>query len=147
MIRVAVFNAHPRRRVRHAPVKRTVRLVLRGEKIPRGEVAVVFADRRHVRRINREYLSHDYDTDVISFPLETGDRLEGEIYVNLDRAREQARDYRVTEAEEIARLVVHGTLHLAGYDDRTPRQAARMTRMQERYVRRAPARVWKPGKP
>jgi rRNA maturation RNase YbeY len=80
-------------------------------------------------------LHHDEVTDVITFPLETGKVLEGEIYVNLDRARRQARTYHVSIAEETARLVVHGVLHLLGYDDRSAREARRMTRVQERHVR------------
>jgi probable rRNA maturation factor len=137
MIRVAVFNAHPRRRIQREPIGRTVRLVLRGEKIRRAKVSVIFIDSRRTRRINRRYLAHDAITDVISFPLETEDVLEGEIYVNVDRARKQAAEYGVTKSNEILRLVVHGALHLTGYDDRRPRQAARMHARQERYVRRA----------
>jgi probable rRNA maturation factor len=140
MIRVAVFNAHPRRRIAREPIGRTVRLVLKGEKIHRASVSVIFIDSRRTRKINRKYLAHDTITDVISFPLETEGLLEGEIYINLDRAREQAAEYGVTKSNEITRLVVHGTLHLAGYDDRKPRQAVRMHARQERYVRRATVR-------
>jgi probable rRNA maturation factor len=140
MIRVAVFNAHPRRRIAREPIGRTVRLVLKGEKIHRASVSVIFIDSRRTRKINRKYLAHDAITDVISFPLGTEGVLEGEIYINLDLAREQAAEYGVTKSNEITRLVVHGTLHLAGYDDRKPRQAARMHARQERYVRRATGR-------
>jgi len=130
MIRVSVFNAHPRVRIRKAPVARAVRRVLRGEGLTRATVNVVFIDRHHCRVINRRWLGHDTSTDVISFPLEP-DRLEGEVYVNLDRAGRQAREYGVTRASEVARLVIHGTLHLAGYDDTTKHSALVMRRKEE----------------
>jgi rRNA maturation RNase YbeY len=136
MITVRVINAHPVRRV---PVRRTARLVRRvvqGEGIRRAAVTVIVVDSRRIRRINRRYLAHDFVTDVIAFPLEKSPGLEGEIYVNLDRARSQAKEYGVTAWNEIVRLVVHGTLHLAGYDDRSRRSAAGMRQRQEMLVDR-----------
>ncbi len=141
MITVSVINAH---RVRRVPLRRIARLVratLRSERIGGASVTVVMVDSRRIRRINRRYLAHDFVTDVISFPLESRPRLEGEIYVNLDRARSQARTYGVSRWNEVARLVVHGALHLAGYDDRTPRAAGGMQRRQEVLVDRF-ARAW-----
>ncbi len=136
MIAVSVINAHPFRREPLRRIERLVRGTLRSERIKGAAVAVVMVDSRRIRRINRRYLAHDFVTDVISFPLETGERLEGEIYVNLDRARAQAREYGVSSWNEIARLVIHGTLHLAGYDDGSRRAASRMERRQESLVGR-----------
>ena len=79
-------------------------------------------------------------TDVISFPLEEGSNLEGEVYVNLDRARQQAKEFQVTVPAEVARLVIHGTLHLVGYDDTTLRKAAVMKKREDAHVRH-----WFPG--
>jgi probable rRNA maturation factor len=136
MITVPVVNAHPVRRV---PVRRTaciVRRALRGEGIRRAAVTVIIVDSRRIRRINRRYLAHDFVTDVMAFPLEQSPGLEGEIYVNLDRARSQAKEYGVSGWNEIVRLVIHGTLHLVGYDDRSPRAAVRMRQRQEMLVDR-----------
>lgn len=136
MITVSVINAHPFRR---APVRRIARIVrgtLRGDRIGGAMVTVVMVDSRRIRRINRRYLAHDFVTDVISFPLESRPRLEGEMYVNLDRARSQAKEFGVTVWNETVRLVVHGALHLAGYDDRSRRTARRMRERQELLVAR-----------
>jgi len=133
---VTVFNVHRASRVQKKKIEATVRNVLRGEGVLGAAVSVVFVDSRTIRRINRRFLSHDVVTDVIAFPLEPPPRLEGEIYVNLDRARQQARERGLPVANEVARLVVHGTLHLTGYDDARPRAAARMHVRQESYVRR-----------
>jgi probable rRNA maturation factor len=108
--------------------------VLRNEGFARGEVSVVFTDDRLSRRINRRYLAHDRPTDVISFPLGTDEFIEGELYVNIDKAARQARTWKVSTRNELVRLVVHGTLHLTGYDDRTARAAKRMKTVEDAYV-------------
>jgi rRNA maturation RNase YbeY len=91
-----------------------------------------------MKSLNGAYLDHWRATDVLTFPLhEKGARvLSGEIYVNLDQARRQAREYRVSIREETARLVIHGALHMCGYLDATPSQKKRMTEKQELYVRK-----------
>ena len=131
---VSVVNAHARRRVSLGVMKGIVRRVLRGERVGRAALTVIYSDSPRCRKMNREFLGHDEVTDVISFCLEPPPELEGEVYVNLDRARQQARRYGVSIASEIARLTVHGTLHLVGYDDRTVLDAQRMQNRQEAYL-------------
>jgi probable rRNA maturation factor len=97
-------------------------------------LSLVLIDRHRCRRINERFLGHRFETDVLSFPLEPRPRLEGEVYVNLDRAATQARRYEVTFGNEVARLAVHGTLHLLGYDDHRPADTRRMKAAEERYV-------------
>ena len=133
MIRVEVFNAH-RRRIRRRAVTAAVRGVARGERRRRGAFSVVFQGDRATAAMNRRYLGHAGSTDVISFSLGEGTAVEGEVYVNLDRARAQARAYRVGFGEEVCRLVVHGTLHLLGEDDRTAAARRRMKRKEDAYV-------------
>ncbi len=129
-----MFNAHGRRRTSKAMIVHCVRSVLNGERRRAARISVVLVDDRAMVRINREFLSHHGTTDVISFPLGEGVNLEGEIYVNLDKAARQARQFGVSGPSEIARLVIHGTLHLTGEDDRTAREARRMKRKEDRYV-------------
>lgn len=135
MIRVQVFNAHSRYRLGHRPVQRYIRRVLRTAKTREATISVVFLNSESTRTLNRKYLGHDYTTDVISFCLEDGTNLEGEVYVNLDRARTQARTYGVRFWNEVARLVIHGTLHLLGFDDRTPRLREEMQREEDGQMR------------
>jgi probable rRNA maturation factor len=99
-------------------------------------VTVVLHDNQASRKINARWLGHREPTDVISFALEQGRKLEGEIYVNLDRARRQAREYRVTFGQEVARLVIHGALHLTGMDDRSGRQRKRMQQREDALLAR-----------
>jgi rRNA maturation RNase YbeY len=136
MIAVAVYVTHRRRRLDRVRTVRAVRSALRAERVETGKVTVIGISDPVCRRMNRRFLGHDYTTDVISFPLGTAGKLEGEVYVNLDRAHVQARVYGVTPGHEAARLVIHGTLHLAGYDDRTPAKARRMRRQEDQILSR-----------
>ena len=131
MIRVSVFNAHRRHRIRKAPVRGYVREALRGRRVASADVAVIFIDNHYCRRLNWNYLRQRGATDVISFTLDRSETLEGEIYVNMDRVRSQARAYRVPVANELARLVIHGALHLAGEDDATVRARRTMRALED----------------
>jgi|WetSurMetagenome_2_1015567.scaffolds.fasta_scaffold102676_2 probable rRNA maturation factor len=119
MIRVEIVNAHPRRRPRKGPLEKAVRGVLRREGCTAAAVRIVLIDHRRCIRMNNEFLKHRGTTDVITFPLTEGRELEGEVYVNVDQALVQAEQYAVSGINETVRLVVHGTLHLLGYDDTT----------------------------
>ncbi len=131
-----VIHAHRRYRFSVSETQRTVRTVLRGENKNLSALSVVFVGHRIMRRINRVFLGHDYSTDVISFPLMDGWGVDAELYINLDRARTQAREYRVPFSHEVRRLLIHGTLHLLGYDDTTPAKRIRMRKQEDLYLRR-----------
>jgi probable rRNA maturation factor len=133
---VSVTNAHHRARCPASLIARCVRAVLRGEGYRSGELSVVCVNDAISRRVNRRFLRHDYATDVISFPLGEGDAVEGEVYVNIDRARVQASEYGVSRSNEVSRLVIHGVLHLVGFDDRTSRQRTAMRAREDAYLAR-----------
>lgn len=134
MVEVTVINAHPRYRISGRPIRKYVKRVLTQERGKRASVSVICIDSRRCRRLNRTFLGHDYNTDVITFPLEGGLNLEAEIYVNVDKVRQQAREHKISFSHELARLVIHGALHLAGYDDAVPAKAKRMKIVEERYL-------------
>jgi probable rRNA maturation factor len=112
--------------------------VLRGER-RRAEVAVTFLGPVRMRALNREHLGHDYPTDVISFALEAPDgSLVGDVYVCRSVAAKQAKQLGVSLRQELIRLVVHGTLHVLGYEhpEGEGRLRSVMWKKQERYVAR-----------
>jgi probable rRNA maturation factor len=114
-----------------------VRAVLRGER-RRATVSVTFVGRDRMRSLNQRYKGSSRATDVLAFPLpQPGGGLAGDVYICVWRAREQARVHRVTAREELLRLVVHGTLHVLGWDhpEDDSRDQSDMWRRQERYVR------------
>jgi probable rRNA maturation factor len=109
--------------------------VYRGEKLRAAEISYVIVNDRVLRKMNRTFLGHDYETDVITFPLDSA-AMEAEIYISIDTARRQAARYRVPLRDELARLAIHGFLHLCGYDDTTEALHARMFAAQERHLSR-----------
>ncbi len=135
MRRVTVFNAHRRYRIRKNLIAKSVRTVLNAEHRRQAAISVVLIDGGYCRRINKTFLGHDRGTDVISFPMESGAVLEGEVYVNLDRARVQAHEYGVPFMNEVTRLVVHGVLHLIGYDDGDAVKKKRMRAREDALVK------------
>jgi probable rRNA maturation factor len=119
-------------------VRRLVEGVLAGERAD-AEVSVTFVGPRVMRRLNAAHRGHDALTDVLAFPLPQPDgRLAGDVYVCRAAARRHARRLGVPEREELARLVVHGTLHVLGWDhpETEDRNRSPMWRRQERYVDR-----------
>ena len=137
MIRVRVFNTHPRFRERCAVMSRFVRSVYRSEGGRRADLNIVFVDDRTMLRLNGRFLRHHHQTDVLSFPLaDHPSRPEGEIYVNLDQARRQAHRFNETIRSEVARLVAHGVLHLRGYQDRSAAGRREMRAREEYHLKR-----------
>ncbi|MGB2869666.1 MAG: rRNA maturation RNase YbeY [Bacteroidota bacterium] len=125
---------HPYLRFPRAETIKTVRNVLEGENREMAGMGVVFTNNVHMRRINRQYLQHDYNTDVIAFDLSDKSTTESELYINLDRARSQAREFNVSFSEEIRRLLIHGTLHLLGYRDKKNTDRKTMKLREDRYL-------------
>jgi rRNA maturation RNase YbeY len=136
MISIRVFHASAGRPMRKDETIGIARRVLRAERSRRASVNIIYVDDRSMVRLNSTYLRRRHATDVLSFSLSEspGTLLEGEVYVNLDQARRQARHYRVTLKNEAARLVIHGVLHLLDYEDKTVREQRIMTRLEERYL-------------
>jgi rRNA maturation RNase YbeY len=130
---ITIVNAHPRYRLRHAPFSASVERLLRWKRRSSGTITVIFVDTPTLLRMNRDFLGHDYPTDVITFPLEERP-LEGEIYIDLDTASAQAREFGVGFYVEARRLVIHGTLHLLGYDDATADERTAMSRLEDRFL-------------
>lgn len=117
-------------------VRVAVRQVLRRER-RQARIAVTFVGKRQMRLLNAEYLRHDRPTDVLSFPLLQPDgSLAGDIYVCRYMAARNARLHRAPVREELLRLVVHGTLHVLGWDHPAgaSRNRSAMWRRQERYL-------------
>ena len=138
-MRVHVATSGIRHSIPTQWLKRIATVAMRASQCP-GVAAldVALVDDRTMARLNWQFLRHRGPTDVITFPA--GDRSEddvlGEIVISVDRAREQARRHGHPVRREVALLLVHGILHLHGYDDQTSRQAARMHARAETILER-----------
>lgn len=131
---ILLSTNHPFLRFASRDVLRVLQQVYRGEEQELPSLAIVFTHNRYIKKINREFLNHDYITDVIAFPLGNDGGVEAEIYINLDAARKQAREFGVTYTQEAKRLLIHGALHLLGYSDRTKKQKEIMHTYEELYL-------------
>lgn len=134
----AIGERAPRPAIR-AALTRAVTAALRSEKSKaRGEINVILTDRANIRRLNRKFLDHKGDTDVIAFPYENPSAGEpfGDIYISVPVARDNAKRFHDETTRELVRLAVHGTLHLLGYRDHSARDHAEMWKRQEKLVER-----------
>jgi probable rRNA maturation factor len=122
-----------------APLRAAVLAALALEGRRAGEVAVVLADDAKLRELNRQWRDLDRATDVLSFGYDEGgdDEVDGDIAVSLERVRDQAKRFRVTQGRELARVVVHGALHLAGLDHQGAAERRRMRAREDRVLRAA----------
>ena len=132
---VEVVNRQTAVAVDQDRLRLAVETVLAGESIGRAIVSVAIVGDEEIHSLNRQHLQHDYATDVLSFLLEReGDWLEGEVVVSADTAAAEARKYESNVADELLLYVVHGALHLAGYDDQSPADRQTMRRKERRYL-------------
>jgi probable rRNA maturation factor len=121
--------------LRRASVRRLVHQVLRAEEVTSARIVLAFVDNEVIHRVNREHLSHDYPTDVITFPYaSTENSIHGEIVVSTEFAASQAPQYGHSVEHEVMLYIIHGLLHLVGYDDHETRDARRMKRRQEQLL-------------
>jgi len=133
---LSIEQAHSSRAVDEETVETLVRHVLEAEDATPVHVSIVLADHDTVRRLNAAYLDHDYNTDVLSFSLQEEDAstAEGEVYVDLDTAAERHEEFDTTFEREAYRYVVHGVLHLLGYDDATEEGQETMRALEDQYL-------------
>jgi probable rRNA maturation factor len=126
-----------------APLRAAVLAALALEGRRAGEVAVVLADDAKLRDLNRTWRGLDRATDVLSFGYDEGgdDEVEGDIVVSLERVGAQAKRFRVSRGRELARVVVHGALHLAGLDHQGAAERRRMRVREDRVLRAARAAI------
>ena len=115
-----------------ARLREVVRTVLDGEGVADAEISLAFVDNPTIHRLNQRYLQHDEPTDVLSFPLSEPNaaKLAGELVIGVEVALAQAQERGHDVQTELALYVIHGLLHLCGYDDRTPREKRLMRRRE-----------------
>lgn len=115
-------------------LKSFIEILFKKEKKRLSSLNYIFCTDRRLLEINREYLKHDDYTDIITFDLSTSDFTQGEIYISVDRVRENAKVLGVSFKSELHRVVFHGALHLCGFKDKKGVEKALMRKMEEHYL-------------
>jgi rRNA maturation RNase YbeY len=111
-----------------------VDVIKREQKQP-GELNFIFCSDIYLLTINRQYLNHDTYTDIITFDnIEDESRISGDIFISVDRVRENAGHLKIPEVSELHRVIIHGVLHLVGYSDKKPDKKKEMTSKEDLYL-------------
>ena len=98
-----------------------------------GSINIIMTDDDTLRRMKKEYFNQDLYTDVIAFNIDDNP-FEGEIYISHDRIKDNAKKFNQSFEDELKRILIHGSLHLCGYDDKTPKEKLEMTSLEENYL-------------
>ncbi len=119
-----------------ARLKLFIASIFKKEKKSLGNLSYVFCSDDYLLEINRSFLQHDYYTDIITFDLtEPGSKkTDAEIYISVDTIRDNAQRFNTTITRELHRVIFHGVLHLCGYKDKSQKDQALMTRMEDHYL-------------
>lgn len=136
---IEIADEQPAHTVDHKRLERAVRGVLTETGIRHGEISIAIVDDERMHALNRQYLQHDYPTDVLSFVLDRDEAvgsLEGEIIVSADYAAREAARYGWRADDELLLYVIHGCLHLTGHDDQTPEGLAKMRTAETEHLAR-----------
>lgn len=105
--------------------------IIESEGFDEGEINYIFCDDEYLHKINVEYLDHDTLTDIISFDYTVGNLIQGDIFVSIERVRDNAADFNVSFDEELLRVLAHGVLHYCGYKDKSEADQALMRSKEE----------------
>ena len=113
---------------------RWLKLVAESEIRRIGDISIIFCSDNYILDVNQKYLSHDYFTDIITFDYCEGDKLSGDLFISVDSVRENAVEYGTVFTEELNRVIVHGILHLIGYDDHCDEDIRQMRNKENYYL-------------
>jgi len=115
-------------------IKNWIVQVIRSEGKEPGDLSFIFVDDKYIRKINKEFLDHDYYTDVVAFDYGERNIINGEIYLGIETIRKNTKLYKTKLRNEILRVMIHGVLHLAGYEDKNEMESEKMRKKEDMYV-------------
>tara|TARA_B100001769_G_scaffold243844_1_gene212678 strand:- start:232 stop:660 length:429 start_codon:yes stop_codon:yes gene_type:complete len=116
-------------------IRRLIKKITLEEKKGLSFLNIIFCSDAYLLNINKKHLKHDYYTDVITFDYsEKSKNIEGDIYISVDRVKENATKYKQNKSVELIRTIIHGVLHLSGYKDKTKKEKEIMTTKENKYL-------------
>ena len=134
-MKIKIYYDHVKFRLKGSKkVLNIIEKVIRTEKKYKGDLIFIITGDREIRKINTEFLNHNYNTDVIAFDYNEEDVLNGEIYISIETVKRNSINYKVSCREELIRVMIHGTLHLCGYDDKSSGEREIMIQKGEDWI-------------
>lgn len=110
--------------------------VIENEGFKEGDLSVVFCSDTYLLEINKTHLDHDYYTDILTFSYNENNLINGDLFISVDRLKENAEVNNVEFLNELSRVVIHGVLHLCGYNDKTPEEITLMREKESEHLKR-----------
>lgn len=104
------------------------------EKKQLGDISYIFCSDKYLLNINKQYLNHDYFTDIVTFDYTEDNSISGDIFISIDTIEENRKEFKTTFDNELHRVIIHGILHLVGYNDKTDEEQKVMTEKENYYL-------------
>ena len=117
-----------------AILKKHIEQIFRNEAKRIGFINYIFCTDKKILEINRHFLKHNFYTDIITFDLSEGGSIQAEIYISVDRIRENSRIFRSSFKKELFRIIIHGALHLCGYNDKKKKEKLIIRQKEDYYL-------------
>ncbi|MBR1769498.1 MAG: rRNA maturation RNase YbeY [Bacteroidales bacterium] len=113
-------------------IKRWIKTVVENAGMKLGTLSYIFCSDEKILEVNRQYLSHDFYTDIITFDYVERNVVNGDIFISVDRVKDNAVEYGVSFEEELKRVIIHGVLHLLGLEDHSEQESERMRQEEDK---------------
>ena len=115
-------------------IRKWIKNAIASENRVLGEVNIIYCSDEYLLKINQDSLNHDYYTDIITFDYCEGQEIIGDLFISVDRVRDNAKQVKVDFKDELHRVIIHGIMHLCGYADKTKVEKALMTEKENKYL-------------
>ena len=136
MINVQIETDQKLVKLKEKSILKLVSVVMKSEDIKTAEILLIFTTDNVLMELKKEYFNQEHYTDVIAFRLNdyNEDKIEGEIYISVPQVRKNAKQYNQAFNKELSRIIIHGSLHLLNYKDKTPQEKIMMTKKEEYFL-------------
>ena len=136
MINVQIETDQKLAKFKEKHIFKLVSVVMKSENIKSAEILLIFTTDNILMELKKKYFNQEHYTDVIAFRLNdyNEDKIEGEIYISVPQVRENAKQYNQAFNKELSRIIIHGSLHLLNYKDKTPQEKIKMTEKEDYFL-------------
>ena len=136
MINVQIETDQKLVKLKEKSILKLVSVVMKSEDIKTAEILLIFTTDNVLMELKKEYFNQEHFTDVIAFRLNdyNEDKVEGEIYISVPQVRKNAKQYNQAFNNELSRIIIHGSLHLLNYKDKTPQEKIKMTEREDYFL-------------